>query len=276
MARLVAAVLGGVVSCSRMPELHAFAEDPHAFLPLDPGTERVFDERYVLSMKPSAALHANVALRLRLEGHDASDVVQEIRARAATRENPAVTWLVGSSATPVDVVTRLVELGGTPHPVDPVLAAMLLVEPPADGPAALVVRKATTRDDFRAARAIELEGLVDERPDSPEQFERDFRQQCQSGFRAQYLAFEGDAPIATARAIFAERGVSMSGGATRAAFRGRGAYRALVRARWEDAVARGTPALVTHAGRMSRPILERLGFACVAEVVLLVDGDRAR
>ena len=40
-------------------------------------------------------------------------------------------------------------------------------------------------------------------------------------------------------------------------------YRALVRARWDDAVAAGQPALVVHAGAMSRPILERLGFqAC--------------
>jgi len=37
--------------------------------------------------------------------------------------------------------------------------------------------------------------------------------------------------------------------------RGRGAYRALVAARWADAVERGTPALVTQAGAMSKPML---------------------
>src|SRR5206468_8394543 len=37
--------------------------------------------------------------------------------------------------------------------------------------------------------------------------------------------------------------------------------RALVKARWDDAVARGTPLLVTHAGALSRPILGRLGFS---------------
>ena len=45
--------------------------------------------------------------------------------------------------------------------------------------------------------------------------------------------------------------------------RGRGAYRALVRARWDVAVERGTPALTVSAGAMSRPILERLGFVTV-------------
>jgi hypothetical protein len=56
--------------------------------------------------------------------------------------------------------------------------------------------------------------------------------------------------------------------------RGRGAYRALVRARWDDAAERGTPALIVHAGRMSRPILERLGFQAVAEIDVLEDALR--
>ena len=47
--------------------------------------------------------------------------------------------------------------------------------------------------------------------------------------------------------------------------RGRGAYRALVRARWDAAVERGTPALTVMAGSMSAPILDRLGFATVGE-----------
>lgn len=50
------------------------------------------------------------------------------------------------------------------------------------------------------------------------------------------------------------------GGATAEWARGRGAYRAVVRVRWDAAVERGTPALAVGAGSMSRPILERLGF----------------
>jgi len=38
-----------------------------------------------------------------------------------------------------------------------------------------------------------------------------------------------------------------------------------VRARWDEAVRRGTPALAVGAGAMSRPILERLGFVQVLE-----------
>ena len=38
-----------------------------------------------------------------------------------------------------------------------------------------------------------------------------------------------------------------------------------------EAAARGTPVLVTHAGKMSRPILERLGFKPVARIDRLLD-----
>jgi hypothetical protein len=63
----------------------------------------------------------------------------------------------------------------------------------------------------------------------------------------------------------------MIGGGVLPAARGRGIYRALVRARWDDAVAAGTPALCTQAGAMSRPILEGLGFQPVAEHEILLD-----
>lgn len=44
-----------------------------------------------------------------------------------------------------------------------------------------------------------------------------------------------------------------------------------MRARWDDAVERGSPALIVHAGSMSRPILERLGFQTVCEIEVLED-----
>ena len=60
--------------------------------------------------------------------------------------------------------------------------------------------------------------------------------------------------------------------ATAAWARGRGAYRAIVRARWDAAVARGTPALVTHADpATSGPILRRCGFRFVCELRRLED-----
>ena len=61
-------------------------------------------------------------------------------------------------------------------------------------------------------------------------------------------------------AVYTRVGGYLLGGATAEWARGRGAYRAVVRARWDEAVRRGTPALAVGAGSLSRPILERLGF----------------
>src|SRR5262249_52627140 len=74
-----------------------------------------------------------------------------------------------------------------------------------------------------------------------------------------------------ARALRAGAGVNLSGGSVKPEARGRGVYRTLVRARWDDAVAWGTPALTGQAGRMSRPVLERLGFELISEQHGLID-----
>jgi GNAT superfamily N-acetyltransferase len=63
----------------------------------------------------------------------------------------------------------------------------------------------------------------------------------------------------------------LAGGYTRPDVRGRGVYGALVRARWDAVVAAGTPALTVSAGRMSRPILEGLGFQTVGWIDCLLD-----
>ena len=77
--------------------------------------------------------------------------------------------------------------------------------------------------------------------------------------------------VATGTSAPTEHGLLLFGGATLPAARGRGAYRAVLHARWQDAVANGTPALITQGGSMSRPILERLGFERVGEVHMLLD-----
>ena len=74
-------------------------------------------------------------------------------------------------------------------------------------------------------------------------------------------------PAATGLAIPSDRGVFLIAGSTAVWARGRGLYRALVRARWDFAVERGTPALVTEAmPDTSYPILTRLGFTEVATI----------
>jgi hypothetical protein len=78
-----------------------------------------------------------------------------------------------------------------------------------------------------------------------------------------FVAFVDDEIVGNASAIFGANAAFMVGGSVRADRRGRGAYRVLVRARWDAAVAYGTPTLTVTAGSMSGPVLERLGIATV-------------
>jgi GNAT superfamily N-acetyltransferase len=77
--------------------------------------------------------------------------------------------------------------------------------------------------------------------------------------------------VGTATAVLGDAGVNLFGGGVLADARGRGVYQALVNARWKLAVERGTPALTVQAGRMSRPVLERLGFEFIAQMPMYVD-----
>jgi GNAT superfamily N-acetyltransferase len=58
------------------------------------------------------------------------------------------------------------------------------------------------------------------------------------------------------------------GGVVLPALRGRGVYRALVSARLEHARSRGISLATCQAGRMSAPILERLGFETVCRFLV--------
>ena len=66
-------------------------------------------------------------------------------------------------------------------------------------------------------------------------------------------------------------GLALFGGAVLPRARGHGAYRALIAERWRHAISEDRPALLTQAGAMSRPILERLGFRAVGRVAMLRD-----
>jgi GNAT superfamily N-acetyltransferase len=83
---------------------------------------------------------------------------------------------------------------------------------------------------------------------------------------AMVVAMAGDQPVCSAR-IESWDGTDFAGlwgGGTLPQWRGRGIYRALVAYRARLAAARGYRYLQVDASPASRPILERLGFACLA------------
>ena len=83
---------------------------------------------------------------------------------------------------------------------------------------------------------------------------------------AMVVAMAGDEPVCSARIDFyaGAEFAGLYGGGTLPQWRGRGIYRALVAYRAQLAAARGYRYLQADASPESRPILQRLGFACLA------------
>jgi hypothetical protein len=255
------------------PEILALAEMLPLYLPLLPGRERLDCDRFSALLHHRPDPYRNLVLRVRVAPADVEATVAEVRALYRARGTMEITWEVGPSSTPPDLAARLLALGMIPAPADPELAGMVLTQAPAEAGAGVRVERVRTLEGFRAQKLIYHRGFGQgaAAPSDAEIAEDFERRRGREEHRASYLAFDGDVPVATADAIFVDGAVVLTGGATLPEARGRGVYRALVQRRWEEAIARGTPVLVVQAGRMSRSILERLGFVEVARVKMLRD-----
>src|SRR5262249_6535718 len=223
------------------------AENANTYTPLGPDDERVVTDRYVLWMGRNEAPGWNVAQRFRFELRELGEVRAQIHSHLRAKGRTACTWEVGSHAEPPDLADRLLELGLVDDEPTSLAVGMVLTKRPGGPDAGVEVRRADTDEQHLASERI---AAIAFGAPVPTELARkpDPR-------NVVYLAYVDGEPVARASASFSEYGVTLFGGSTLPEARGRGAYRALVQARWEDAVARGTPALVTQASPMSRPIL---------------------
>lgn len=253
--------------------LRSFAEDPPAWGEIDPrsGLTRILTDRYCLLFGSSPT--TTLVSRLRLDPDEVPEAIHEVREEIARRGHREAVWRVGSSATPADLVDRLAAHGFIPsnRPGDePHLTSMVLTDepPPVDG---VEARRIASAKELKLASAISSAAFGE----GEDELDWDVRfvSERAGHIPRMYLAFVDGAPVGAARALVEDDcpAVMLVSGGVLAEARGRGAYRALVRARWDEAVAAGKPALVVHAGAMSRPILERLGFHAVAEQEVLLD-----
>jgi hypothetical protein len=240
------------------------AENANTYTPLGPYDERIVDDRFVLWMGRGDEPDWNVAQRFRLQPGEVDEVREEIHAILRARGRTGCTWEVGTHATPDDLVEQLLARGLVDDQPTPLAVGMVLTEPPAQAAPDIEVRRAVTDDERLAASriaAVAFGGTIPTEPPPP----------SDDPDNVVYLAYVDGEPVARGSGSFSEHGVSLFGGSTLPEARGRGAYRALVAARWRDAVERGTPVLVTQASPMSRPILKQLGFREVCEIRILLD-----
>jgi GNAT superfamily N-acetyltransferase len=237
------------------------------------GGERADQQDCVLVVWPWISPPAAGAHRLRFTEANVTRRIEDVRTWFAERGRKEFTWWVGASATPDDLGERLEALGAEPWEQEPLIATMLVTDPPpaVDG---VEIQPADTYERFVLAQEVSWRAsqLSDEEIASRrDRLAARWEEHRRSGGAATFLALVDGQPVASASMIACPFAGFLSGAATLPEARGRGAFRALVRARWEEAVRRGTPALVVGAGAMSRPILERIGFRLVSETRVLVD-----
>ena len=257
-----------------MTLLEELAEEIEVHLPLSESVERlelpdcVVVDQTGFPFPPAGGVH-----RLRFDDAGVEERATALRALFRDRGRVEFTWWVGTSATPRDVEARLLALGAAPYGDDPIIASMVSTTPPPEVQG-VDVRRVERLEEFTIARELAWttagftdEQLVQVRSTLAARWEERQR----TGNAAIFLAYAEGEPVASGDMLFLPFAGFLSGAVTRPDYRGRGIFRALVRARWDEAVRRGTPALIVGAGKMSRPILERVGFAAVAEQHVLVD-----
>jgi GNAT superfamily N-acetyltransferase len=224
-------------------------------LPPQRGVTVFEDARFHLTVSPDG-LHATVC---RNRTDHVADLFKDVRAHVPRAR---LIWITDGSC---EAELRALGCRDQDPPLTSYITALATTEPPPTV-AGIEIRRVHGYDEFLVAMQVANEGWqTDVAGDRKTRWSR---HRDRPG--GDWIAVLDGRPIAYAGAIAGPRGLFLTGGVTLPDARGRGAYRALVRARWEEATRRDTPALVVHAEEASRRVLERIGFERVGNVVELV------
>jgi hypothetical protein len=248
----------------------ALARNPDRYSRLSEELTRFADDRVCVLQGP----HWASASGVRIAAADVERLVAEVRALVAPEKH--LVWWLDDETMPTDLVERLQELG-LRDPADRgkvVYALACATEPPPARPG-IEVSRVESWDDWLAATAVMWDAFATtaarrekQRPHLLTEFEAAQR----SGVPVTFLARVDGRPAGVGRSVYSDHGVFLIAGSVAEWARRRGVYSALVRARWDDAVARGTPCLVTDAlPTTSYPILKRFGFEDIATIRRLED-----
>jgi GNAT superfamily N-acetyltransferase len=254
----------------RRQALHPFRE---VLLPV--GWERVEREKILVCLHPLPI--AKIVEPLSVAPDEVEAAIADARAVIREREGSLLVWWVAPEHASIgEQLERLGLVNEETPGFEPVENAMALVEAPAgDAPEGIVVSEVESFEEFAVSNRISAEvfeltqAMRDEMEAKlPEQHEEYL---TPGNAARQFNASIDGHVVGTAAAVRGPAGVNLFGGSVLSEARGRGVYRALMRARWKFAVEHGTPALTVQAGRMSKPIAERLGFTLVDPVRIYVD-----
>jgi hypothetical protein len=247
-------------------ELLEYAETPDRFAPIPEASSVTrFDDGRICIVQ--GATWAGIS-GLRVRESELDGVIARVHELVPADKRQA--WWIGPSTQPANIVELLQARGFRPAEDGSELRAMVLTAPPPEPAPGVAVHRVETFEDYVVSREVQWDAF--DVPEERRELQRahlrpEFEESQQHGTPLTFLALLDGKPAATGMAIASDRGVFLIAGSTAAWARGRGLYRALVRARWDYAVERGTPALVTEAlVDTSYPILQRLGFTEVCTI----------
>ena len=255
-----------------LPEaVRRLAVNPFGELPTPREVELVDLDGAILAINPWPG--SQVVRPAGVRPSDVAATVEAARAVAREREKRILAWWITSEH---DDLAPALEAAGLVNRDTPGFEAvengMALTSAPTGQPAEHVrIGVVNEWEEWSAAGEVTREAFG-----LPEVPEEERRERFAEYLAARdlglslYAAIDGRI-VASAYGAFGAAGVNLFGASVAPEARGQGVYRSLVLARWDLAVERGTPALTVQAGRMSRPICERMGFGFVEAVRVFVD-----
>jgi hypothetical protein len=234
-------------------ELVDFAEAMGPFLEPAPGRLTRITDGYALSAD-FGDTWAQVE-RIRLREDELPEAIADVDAFMRESGTQRASWWLTERSTPGEEAFLAAGLRRVES--DYLHAAMVLTTPPpkVEG---IEIRQVTTLEEYAESRRLALAAFANPHQRNPS--DEDLAAEWEHRVDPLFAAWLDGRMASVGRAIYTRAGGYLMGGSTAEWARGRGAYRAVVRARWDEAVRRGTPSLAVGAGPMSRPILERLGF----------------
>ncbi len=264
------------VRASDIPEpVRRLAQHPMRELPTPPNFQKIEVAGVMVLMTPFPIAQCVEPLGVNLAG--VSQAVESAREVAREHDKSILVWWIAPEHD--HLVPGLEELGlrheDTPG-FEAVENAMALVSPPTfQRDESVEVKEVSSFEEYAAAARVGMDAF-EMTPSMREQVEAGLPKQYEESRHPDnpghgFVALIDGRVVGGSTAVLGDAGVNLFGGSVHPDARGRGVYRAMTLARWDFAVEHGTPALTVQAGRMSKPIVERLGFEFVAPVRLYVD-----
>jgi hypothetical protein len=249
----------------------------HPFRDLIPPTGHVTVDRDDIFVAIHPLPIAKLVEPANLRPEEVETAVANARAIIAERGSSLLVWWIAPERASIgEELERLGLVNADTPGFEAVENAMAITEAPVGDPVDdVLVTEVRSFEDFHASSNVSAAAF--EMPEEMrDELEATMREQYEmyatpGNSAIQFNASIDGVVVGTAATVRGPAGLNLFGGSVLSEARGRGVYRALTLARWQYAVDLGTPALTIQAGRMSKPIVERLGFTLVGQARIYVD-----